>query len=135
MPTKWLQERHIGSKNDAGIGFEGPGVVAVVRTVPRKKALGMRCWEFSYGRGTPVTNYLPNTSSPNPPHHHGHTVDYNRVIKSQHTQTQLSLRPCVVQSWSRETPESEVYETFAVHRVEVRARGGGCRLQGLRFTV
>ena len=26
MPTKWLLERHNGSKNDTGIGFEGPGV-------------------------------------------------------------------------------------------------------------
>ena len=26
MPTKWLQEQHNGSKNDTGIGFEGPGV-------------------------------------------------------------------------------------------------------------
>ena len=23
MPTKWLQERHNGSKNDTGIGFAG----------------------------------------------------------------------------------------------------------------
>ena len=29
MPTKWLQERHNGSKNDNGIGFEGPGVVII----------------------------------------------------------------------------------------------------------
>jgi hypothetical protein len=29
MPTKWLQERHNGSKNDTGIGFEGPGVVTM----------------------------------------------------------------------------------------------------------
>jgi hypothetical protein len=27
MPTKWLQERPNGSKNDLGIGFDGPGVV------------------------------------------------------------------------------------------------------------
>ena len=27
MPTKWLQERVNGSKNELGIGFEGPGVV------------------------------------------------------------------------------------------------------------
>ena len=26
MPTKWLQERGNGSKNEDGIGFEGPGV-------------------------------------------------------------------------------------------------------------
>ena len=26
MPTKWLQERPSGSKNDPVIGFEGPGV-------------------------------------------------------------------------------------------------------------
>ena len=26
MPMKWLQERHNGSKNDTGIGFEGPDV-------------------------------------------------------------------------------------------------------------
>ena len=26
MLTKWLQERHNGSKNDTGIRFEGPGV-------------------------------------------------------------------------------------------------------------
>ena len=29
MPTKWLQERLNGSKNDPGRGFEGPGVVPV----------------------------------------------------------------------------------------------------------
>ena len=26
MPTKWLQQRANGSKNEPGIGFEGPGV-------------------------------------------------------------------------------------------------------------
>ena len=26
MPTKWLQERTNGSKNEPVIGFEGPGV-------------------------------------------------------------------------------------------------------------
>ena len=26
MPTKWLQKRPNGSKDDPGIGFEGPGV-------------------------------------------------------------------------------------------------------------
>jgi len=29
MPTKWLHERANGSKNEHGIGFEGPGVVDV----------------------------------------------------------------------------------------------------------
>ena len=31
MPTKWFQERADGSKNELGIGFEGPGVVSVRR--------------------------------------------------------------------------------------------------------
>jgi hypothetical protein len=30
MPTKWLQERVNGSKNEPGIGFEGPGVAALL---------------------------------------------------------------------------------------------------------
>ena len=30
MPTKWLQERAHGSKNEPGIGFEGSGVARSV---------------------------------------------------------------------------------------------------------
>ena len=47
-----------------------------------------------------------------------HTVDYAPLIKSQLTRTQLTLRPYVVQIWSRNTPEYGVNETFAVLRVD-----------------
>jgi len=33
MPTKWLQERTNGSKNEPGIGFEGPGVDSNIRRI------------------------------------------------------------------------------------------------------
>ena len=37
MPTTWLQERPNGSKNDRGIGFEGPGVESHAQGVSRLK--------------------------------------------------------------------------------------------------
>ena len=39
MLTKWLQERPNGSKNDPGVGFEGPGVTCS-DTEAANKSLG-----------------------------------------------------------------------------------------------
>ena len=44
MPTKWLQERAKGSKNEHGIAFEEPGVVTQAELVRGAVAdLGTMC--------------------------------------------------------------------------------------------
>ena len=45
MPTKWLKERARGSKNEPGIGFEGPGVVCY------------HLQELDAGEGTRTSSY------------------------------------------------------------------------------
>ena len=73
-----------------------------------------------------------------------HTVDYEPFIKSQLTRTKSTLRPWVVQIWSRYPPESGPNKTFIVHRVNVDdnfvkqlipGEMWRCWVQGLGFSV
>ena len=65
MPTKWLQERHNGSKNDTGIGFEGPGVVTFARRSVMESTHGGTTYfgEKRY-RGTSLTRNSPHPLEP-----------------------------------------------------------------------
>ena len=62
-----------------------------------------------------------------------HTVDYQPFIKSQPTRTQLTLRPYVVQIWSRHPPESGVNENIVVHPLNLSSKNR--REQGRRLTL
>ena len=47
MPTKWLQERPNGSKNDLGIRFEGPGMESAASRNTCECCLTLRCSRFA----------------------------------------------------------------------------------------